>query len=95
MSLAKIEIEQTAPDRWRAEVEVGGLIARRETVTAETFRQLMIAVEGAYSDMLPKPKDELAEPAPGIMQPVPQPQRPAAQDDRRLPRHPHHSGRHR
>jgi hypothetical protein len=54
MSLAKIELEQTASDRWHAEVEVGGLVAKRQVINAATFKQAMIAIEGAYADMMPK-----------------------------------------
>ncbi len=56
MPLSRIEIEQTAADRWVAEVEVGGLIARRATVRGSSFEEVMIAVEDAYRAFDPAPK---------------------------------------
>lgn len=60
MPLTRIEIEQTAGDRWVAEIEVGGLVARRETVLATSFGGVMDAVGLAYWRLMPKP----AVPAP-------------------------------
>lgn len=51
MPLSKIEIEQTAPDRWTAEVEVGGWVAKRRVVRGESFVAVMAAVDACYVEL--------------------------------------------
>lgn len=63
MGLARIMIEQNEPERWYAEVEIGGLIARREEARGATFDELMENVCAAYRKIVPQPEPELA-PAP-------------------------------
>ena len=56
----RIEIqEQPERSRYWAEVEVGGMIARRREVTspkAEGLDGIVLAVMAAYEEMTPKPK---------------------------------------
>jgi hypothetical protein len=55
MPLTRIEIEQIEQTRWVAEVEVGGMTARRITVRGGSFEEIMIGVEDAYRAYAPKP----------------------------------------
>jgi len=54
MPLSRIEIVQTAIDRWVAEVEVGGSIARRTIVRGSSFEEVLISVEDAYRALTPR-----------------------------------------
>jgi hypothetical protein len=60
MPLTRIEIEQIEQTRWVAEVEVGGMTARRVTVRGGSFEEIMIGVEDAYRAHVPvrKPAEE-------------------------------------
>jgi hypothetical protein len=53
MPLTRIEIEQTSHDNWHAEVEVGGMTARREAINAPSFDEVMIQVEDVYRKFMP------------------------------------------
>jgi hypothetical protein len=53
MPLSRLEIEQTAQDRWVAEVEVGGISNYRITVRGNTFAQIMAECERAYYEKRP------------------------------------------
>jgi hypothetical protein len=53
MPLTRIEIEQTTHDNWHAEVEVGGMTARREAINAPSFDEVMIQVEDIYRKFMP------------------------------------------
>jgi hypothetical protein len=57
MPTARIEIEH-ANNRWTAEIEAGGVMARCRTVRADDFDAIMAAVCAAYREMSPH------EPAP-------------------------------
>jgi hypothetical protein len=57
MPLSRIDIEQTAPDRWIAEIEVGGLIAKRQFESAPYFDEIVIKVISAYAAMTGKPNE--------------------------------------
>jgi hypothetical protein len=75
MPLTRLEIEQTAQDRWVAEVEVGGISNYRITVRGNTFAQVMAECERAYygrrpderpynplpSDLMPRALEEERE----------------------------------
>jgi hypothetical protein len=53
MSMATIGIEQIERDKWLAEVEVGGLVARRMVVRAETFDGIVAEVQRVYREIMP------------------------------------------
>jgi hypothetical protein len=53
MPLTRLEIEQTAQDRWVAEVEVGGISNYRITVRGNTFAQIIAECERAYYEKRP------------------------------------------
>jgi hypothetical protein len=53
MPLSRLEIEQTAQDRWVAEVEVGGISNYRITVRGNTFAQIIAECERAYYEKRP------------------------------------------
>lgn len=61
MTLARIEIEQIEAARWVAEVEVGGLVAKRRRVVASNFDALIDVVAATYRDLLPKPPRPAAQ----------------------------------
>src|SRR5262245_51342282 len=71
MSLAIITIEQISPDRWTAEVEVGGLVCRRRdrvdpAMRATTFEGALEAVRVAYREFIPLRADPMADVADGM-----------------------------
>lgn len=78
MSLARIEIQQHEFAKWVAEVEVGGLVARREVVRGSSFEEIMIAIEDQYRKLLllipivskPKPPAMPLEPAETALPPT-------------------------
>lgn len=53
MPLSNIRIEQTARDRWVAEVEVGGTAARRRRITCATFDDVVSEMIAAYREFVP------------------------------------------
>lgn len=63
MPLTRIDIEQTSHDNWHAEVEVGGMSARREAINARSFDEVMIHVEDIYRKFMPS-APPLRAPAP-------------------------------
>jgi hypothetical protein len=71
MPLSRLEIEQTAPDRWVAEVEVGGISNYRITVRGNTFAQIIAECERAYyekrPDEMPVPVEVLGETFPTVI----------------------------
>lgn len=63
MPLTRIDIEQTSHDNWHAEVEVGGMSARREAINARSFDEVMIHIEDIYRKFMPS-APPLRAPAP-------------------------------
>jgi hypothetical protein len=57
MPHTKIEIEEIEKDRWVAEVEVGGLQARRQRLTARSDVEILLAVAEALHQMTPGGSD--------------------------------------
>lgn len=53
MSSAEIRIEHVNQN-WIAEVEVGGMVAKRAMLRADDFEAIMRAVMGAYLGFVPK-----------------------------------------
>lgn len=53
MPLSNIRIEQTARDRWVAEVEVGGTTARRRRVACATFDDVVSELIATYREFVP------------------------------------------
>lgn len=66
MPLSRVEIEQYSADSWVAEVEVGGLIARRATVRGCCFMEIMVNVANQYEEFVGRPAgptpEELEQP---------------------------------
>jgi hypothetical protein len=75
MPLSRLEIEQTAQDRWVAEVEVGGISNYRITVRSNTFAQIMAECERAYYEKRPDERPVLPDESglspdiPGLVRP--------------------------
>lgn len=71
MPTTHIEIEELSPKRWVAEVESGGVYARRKHIEADSFENIILATLDVYTEMQPKavaPKPDvvtaaLAEPS--------------------------------
>ena len=61
MPLGLINIEEREENRWTAEVEIGGLVARRVVVNGDCFEDIIDKVCAAYREILPL--------APGAMTP--------------------------
>jgi hypothetical protein len=57
MSLARIDIEQHGADRWHAQVEIGGMVAKRREVNSSTFTDMMNGVQAAYREIAPESPD--------------------------------------
>jgi hypothetical protein len=53
MPLTVISIEQIEHTRWVAEVEVGGMTARRVVVRGGSFEEIMIGIEDAWRAYTP------------------------------------------
>jgi hypothetical protein len=78
MPLCVVNIQQTARDRWVAEYEGGGVVARRKLVNATSFDDIMLKVIEAHALLAPP---ELPAPAQGPDRPIDEsllPPKPAA-----------------
>ena len=64
MPLTRLEVEQLAPDRWTAELEVGGMSAVRRHLPAHSWDEMMATVNAAHAEMMPKPPAPHAEAPP-------------------------------
>lgn len=53
MPMGLIQIEEHLPGRWTAEVEIGGLRARRVAVTGDGFDDIMSKVKKTYYQFVP------------------------------------------
>jgi hypothetical protein len=62
MPLTRIEIEQIEHTRWVAEVEVGGMTARRVVVRGGSFEEILIGIEDAWRAYTPKPLNPVIDP---------------------------------
>lgn len=51
MALTEIQIEQITGGSWVARIEVGGMIAKRVTVTAAEWPEALAAVDTAYREI--------------------------------------------
>jgi hypothetical protein len=58
MPLCRIELECINDNRWVGEIEVGGLIARRARVTADTLRDALVQVAERYGEFVPAAERE-------------------------------------
>ena len=79
MAFARIEIEQLERDRWVAEVELGGLIARRRRVTAHDFHQVIAQVIATHDEFAAHPAHPvrpIGEPRPAVAVEAPKPEGP-------------------
>lgn len=57
MSLARIDVQQLAPDRWVVELECGSYSRRRRTILrARTFEETLAAVGVAYREQTAEPQ---------------------------------------
>lgn len=74
MPLSRIEIEQLAHDRWHAEVEVGGLSARRENVNGRSFDEVMEQIIDVYARFTAPPSKPAVPVPQQEPQAVPEPQ---------------------
>ena len=84
MAFARIEIEQLERDRWVAEVELGGLIARRRRVTAHDFHQVIAQVIATHDEFAAHPAHPvrpIGEPRPAVAVEAPKPE-PVGEQDR-------------
>lgn len=56
MPLARIELEQIAPDHWHANLETGSLTARRAQYRGATLAEVMREVEAGYYELVGVPR---------------------------------------
>lgn len=55
MPLSRIEIEELGEDWWVADVEVGGLVCKRDVLRVRGFEALLAALYARYRDFKPDP----------------------------------------
>lgn len=64
MPLSRIEIEQVDYNRWVAEVEVGGLMAKRFNASGTTFPEIIERVQAIYYEARPSEEPGWVKPEP-------------------------------